>query len=136
MDHRHARIVQWNTDGTHTINTYDSPFDPHPREEGQGTDKTQWGGGQYLFSDNESKKSNKKISQEQEYYKTLEHMLSEFDNILLTGPTTAKNELFNRILKNKLFGGKRVGVENADKMTDKELTDLMERYFENNGERK
>lgn len=129
MDHRQARLVFRQTDGTYTIEKIDSPYDPHPRVDGLGTNKTQWGGGQYLFSDNENKTNNTEIMLTRKYYQSLAKALAPYGQILLTGPTPAKTEFFNLLLQKKSFGGKRLAVETAGKMSDKQLVAMVGRYF-------
>ena len=130
MDYNHARMVYRKNDGTYAIETLESLHDIHPRIDGQGSDKTQWGG-HFRYSDNESKKNHKETEQLHQYYKNLEKILSNYDDILIAGPTHAKDEFFNLLLTDKSFDGKRLGIESADKLTDNQLIALVEKYFEN-----
>jgi len=136
MDHQNARFVYRKADGNYSIETMESMHDLHPRIDGQGTDKTQWGGGQYRFSDNEKKKNHREENELHEYYKALEKVLENYDNIFLVGPTHAKDELLNLVLKNKAFDGKHVAVENSDRLTDHQLIALVKKHFESDGEKK
>jgi hypothetical protein len=130
LDHVHARLVQADAAGEYTIETINSTFKPHERVAGEGTDKSYWGGAQFGNSSDESKKNNAVHDKTRKYYETIEKAIAGYDHIFLTGPTEAKNELFNVIMKNKSFDGKKVEVENADKLTDHQLIALVKDHFE------
>lgn len=75
-------------------------------------------------------RSNKKeIDQLNDYYNNIEKVLEKYDDILLFGPTKAKNELYNRLSENKKFATKTIDVESADKMTENQLFAFVREYF-------
>jgi len=54
--------------------------------------------------------------------------LRDAESILIFGPGEAKGELKKRLVKNKL-GGRIVGVESVDKMTDRQIAAKVRQRF-------
>jgi hypothetical protein len=129
MDHQHAKLIYKLPDGAYTMDIIESPFDPHPRIPGQDSDSTKWGRDKFMFSDNEHSTNNLRIKETRQYFKEIGKTIAAYSSILLTGPTTAKNELLNMLLTKKSFIQKTFSVENSDKMTDKQLIAFVNNYF-------
>ena len=72
---------------------------------------------------------NKEQHQQSDYYKKLKESILHFDEVLLFGPTTAKNELANLMKDDHLFAKKRVEVRDADKMTENQQHAFVKEYF-------
>lgn len=53
-----------------------------------------------------------------------------YDNVLLFGPTNAKDELNNYLNKDLHFKNIQITVESADKMTDNQKGAFVKAYFE------
>lgn len=74
-----------------------------------------------------------KLSKEQSYhlafYKKLSDVIIEFDEVVLFGPTSAKNELLNTLKSNHLFEKIKIEAKSADKMTENQQQDFVEKYF-------
>ncbi len=62
------------------------------------------------------------------YYDTVITSIGHAESILIFGPGEAKGELKKRLEKNKL-GGRIVGVETADKMTDRQIAARVRKHF-------
>ena len=62
------------------------------------------------------------------YYEAVIASLGDAESILIFGPGEAKGELKKRLKKSKL-GGRIVGVETADKMTDRQIAAKVRKYF-------
>jgi hypothetical protein len=62
------------------------------------------------------------------YYEAVFACLRDAESILIFGPGEAKGELKKRLEKSKL-GGSIVGVETADKMTDRQIAAKVRQYF-------
>ena len=62
------------------------------------------------------------------YYDTVIACIGDAESILIFGPGEAKGELKKRLEKSKL-GGRIVGVETADKMTDRQIAAKVRQYF-------
>jgi len=62
------------------------------------------------------------------YYEAVIACLRDAESILLFGPGEAKGELKKRLEKKKL-GGRIVGVETVDKMSDRQIAAKVRQYF-------
>jgi len=62
------------------------------------------------------------------YYDAVIACIRDAESILIFGPGEAKGELQKRIKKDKL-GGRIVGIETVDKMTDRQIESKVTQYF-------
>jgi hypothetical protein len=62
------------------------------------------------------------------YYDAVIASIRDAQSILIFGPGEAKGELKKRLARNNL-GGRIVGVETVDKMTDRQIAAKVRRYF-------
>jgi hypothetical protein len=62
------------------------------------------------------------------YYDAVIACVRNAESILIFGPGEAKNELKRRLVSNKL-GGRVVGVETIDKMSDRQVAAKVRQYF-------
>lgn len=62
------------------------------------------------------------------YYDAVIAALRDAESILIIGPGEAKNELKVRLEENGL-GGRIVGIETADKMTDRQIAAKVRKHF-------
>jgi hypothetical protein len=62
------------------------------------------------------------------YYDAVIASIRDAESILIFGPGEAKGELKERLARNNL-GGRIVGVETVDKMTDRQISAKVRRYF-------
>ena len=62
------------------------------------------------------------------YYDAVIARLRDAESILIFGPGEAKNEL-NKRLEGKNLGGRIVGVETVDKMTDRQIAAIVRQRF-------
>ncbi|HCE46024.1 MAG TPA: hypothetical protein DET40_20965 [Lentisphaeria bacterium] len=62
------------------------------------------------------------------YYDEVIASIRNSGSVLIFGPGSAKNELKERLEKNKL-GGLVAGVETVDKMTDRQIAAKVRKYF-------
>lgn len=99
------------------------------KEEGEVSDTTFWGKGGIRASNNENRKNQKEKNRLKEYYHQLQQKLEEYDEILLLGPSKAKDELKNFLLKSKHYQGKHIVVKSADKLTDNQKIAEVRSYF-------
>ena len=68
------------------------------------------------------------------YYDAVIACIRDAESILIFGPGEAKGELQKRIKKSKM-GGRVVGLETVDKMTDRQITAKVRYYFHEDKER-
>jgi hypothetical protein len=135
MDHSSAHFIYPKGDGTYAMETMLSPHDRHPRIDGKGNDdmsyRTGLSGNTYPNgSNNEYRKHQIENEELKAYYKELKAVLAKYDEILVFGPTTAGNELFNLFLQDKQFDSKRLWLEKADKMTENQLLAYVREYYQ------
>ena len=64
------------------------------------------------------------------YYDEVVSCIRDADSILILGPGEAKSELKKRLEKDNL-GGRIVGIETSDKMTDPQIVALVRGHFLN-----
>ncbi len=63
------------------------------------------------------------------YYDAVIASVREAESVLIFGPGDAKEELKKRLEKNNL-GGRIVGIETVDKMTDRQIASKVRTYFQ------
>ncbi|MCL5024222.1 MAG: hypothetical protein M1497_12825 [Nitrospirae bacterium] len=63
------------------------------------------------------------------YYDAVVASIRNAESILIFGPGDAKGELKKRLKRNNL-GGRIVGVETVDKMTDRQIAAKVRKYFQ------
>lgn len=126
LDHSKAKLIILH-EGAVQITTVHSPYVRHLRIRGQKSDTSVY---QNLFGSNrENTKHHIKQNELHSFYKDLESRLEDCDEILLFGPTEAKNELHNCLVKNKKFTGKTMAVKNAAYMTEHQMVAFVRKFF-------
>ena len=63
------------------------------------------------------------------YYDAVIASIRDAESLLIFGPSDAKDELKKRLKRNKL-GGRIVGMETVDKMTDRQIAAKVRKYFQ------
>ncbi|HRD37202.1 MAG TPA: hypothetical protein PLC65_01110 [Bacteroidia bacterium] len=125
MNYEKAEFITHEPLNEHLQTIY-SEHDIMPREDGQGADGTRWGSHN---SSNEYHKNQKEAEQLKRYYNTLEKLLADYDEILLFGPTKAKEEFKNILAEVKPFATKSIYIESADNMTENQKIAFARDYF-------
>ena len=75
----------------------------------------------------------KKEQEEQsKYYKKLMDVLKKYKEVILFGPTNAKEELFNVIASDNRFEHIKIEVKQTDKMSPNQQHAFMKEFFQNN----
>ena len=59
----------------------------------------------------------------------LSDRLKNYDNILLFGPTSAKDELNNKLRTDKHFAAKTLKVESAGQLTENQMIAKVKKFF-------
>lgn len=72
---------------------------------------------------------NKEQHQLADYYKQLEGAIKNYEEVLLFGPTDAKLELFNILRADHQYDNIKIGILQADKMTDNQQQAFVREYF-------
>ena len=63
------------------------------------------------------------------FYKKLSDIIKNYQEIVLFGPTDAKNELLNLLKADHLFENIKIEVKHADKMTKNNMHTFVKEYF-------
>lgn len=63
------------------------------------------------------------------YYKKIGDIIKKYQDVVLFGPTDAKNELLNLIKTDHLFEDIKIEVRNSDKMTEEQMQTFVRDYF-------
>ncbi len=72
---------------------------------------------------------NKEQHQQSGYYKKIAQAIREYQEVVLFGPTDAKNQLFNLLKDDHLFENIHIEVKDTDKMTETQMHDFVRGYF-------
>jgi len=129
MNHSQAHFFGYKAESAFFIETIESPYESIVRVEGEGNDKTRFSPNTERGSNNEKRKHNIVQNELDEYFKILEGKLESYQEILLFGPGTAKEELFNRLSEKKLFKGKDIAVKSSDKLTENQMLSYVLDFF-------
>lgn len=118
LDHAQARLILPGEvfDMTQTIY---SGIDSRVREDGEGTDTVQVG--RFRSTNSEHNQNEKTNRQLKAFYTRVAKAIEAYDEILLFGPTTAGEELFNFLLRTRRFTGKPVHLQKTGYQTDRQL---------------
>ena len=63
------------------------------------------------------------------YYKKLSEIIKSYQEVVLFGPTEAKNELLNLLKADHLFDNIKFNTILSDKMSAKQMHDFVKEYF-------
>ena|SRR5690606_17390565 len=129
LDHSKAHIIGHHDGSAFIIESVDSPFERFKREDGEVSDKTRFSPNPEHASNNEFRKHNIAQNELNEYFKILEDKLTDYDEILLFGPTTAKEQLMNRLSESKSFKSKTISIQSSDKMSENQLLAFVREFF-------
>lgn len=77
----------------------------------------------------ESSMHHKEQQLQEAYYKQIGAEILKYDRVLLFGPTNAKNELHNYLMKDNHFNEIQFELQNVDKMTKNEQRAFFKNYF-------
>ncbi len=81
------------------------------------------------LSKNEKYLHNKEQNFQLSYYKKLSDAIRNYQEVILFGPTDAKNELLNLVKDDHLFKNIKIEVLHSDKMSANKMHDFVREYF-------
>lgn len=81
------------------------------------------------LSKNENLMHNKEQQQQGEYYKRLGAIMKDYQEVLIFGPTNAKQELVNTLKEDQHFEKVKIEIEQADKMTENQRMAFVKDHF-------
>ncbi|MCH7412572.1 hypothetical protein MM213_03670 [Belliella sp. R4-6] len=131
LDQSKAHFIGYQDGEATFIESLISPHERIKREEGEVSDTARFSPNPSVLSNNEYRKNNIAQNELNEYYKMLEDKIGKFEDVLLFGPGTAKDQFKNRIAENKAFKEKWISVQNSDKMTDNQLLAFVRDFYKN-----
>ncbi len=125
IDHRKAIIVAV-TDKGEEIRLTISKVEKQLRRSGDSPLKGPYESQQVPASDSRQKTFTGHLKI---YYDAIIACIRDAESILIFGPGEAKGELKERLERNNL-GGRIVGIETVDKMTDSQIAGKVRQYFQ------
>ncbi len=116
MDHSSAHVMELSSSPVET-KIIESKFTRESKEDSLGK--------------SENLMHNKEQRHNSEYYKKLGAVIRNYTEVVLFGPTTAKNELANLLKADHHFDKTKVVVKDAGKMTGNQIQAFIGDYFHN-----
>jgi hypothetical protein len=126
LDHSKARLIEVNENGTQ-VETLLSGYSKQMREKGEGATGTRLGN--YRSGNDEYSTHHRKMEMLSHYYKILRDRIKRYDETILFGPTTAKVELFDTLLKEKNSINVHVHKGDGARMTEKQMSDFVKDFY-------
>lgn len=126
LDHSKAYFIDL-SNGTAAIETLYSDKESQQRLSGESGKDTKLGNNRTTNSEHHQHNRQKQVMNE--YYRNLASRLSNYDDILLFGSTTAKDELYNQLKADKSFDNKTISVRNADHLTENQMVAEVKKFF-------
>ena len=126
LDHRQAHFIDVSK-GLAIVETAFSDQESQPRYRGEHGIGTLLG--DHRSTNNEHHIHNRRENIIAQYYEMIIELLKQYDSILLFGPTSAKYELHNRLLKDKHFDTKVVVVKPAGHLTEQQMIAEVKAHF-------
>jgi len=114
MDHSNAYLMDYNSDLITT--SYIVSGKNHNENE------EKWDG-------HEKHVHTKEQHQQSSFYKKISDKILNYQEVILFGPTDARNELKNLIDKDHHYEGIKIEVLSSDKMTEPQMHDFIREYF-------
>ena len=83
------------------------------------------------FKKGEAHMHNKELYEQSKYYKKLIDVVKKYKEVILFGPTNAKEELFNELAADIRFKDVKIQVKQTDKMTARQQHAFVIDFFTN-----
>jgi hypothetical protein len=126
IDHRQAVIVSI-TDDAETIKRIDSDIERKVRlSGGSRTAKTPYGPQQVSVDGKQEERIKRQLRQ---YYRVILRRIQDANRILIFGPGEAKTELKKEMEKSRELAAKKITLEAADKMTERQIAARVRQFF-------
>lgn len=84
---------------------------------------------EYALSRSEHLMHQKEQSEHMKYYREIGGHLKHYDEVLLFGPSTAKDELYNILRDDQAFAGIKIHVRSADKLAPNQQEAFIRDHF-------
>jgi len=113
MDHANAHLMDCSS-GMDTKTTSAASFTHATKEHSTGSEHVA---------------HNKEQHQQSAYYKKIGEAIIKYDEVVLFGPTNAKQELFNLLRGDHAFNRIKISVKQMDQMTDNQQHAFVKGFF-------
>lgn len=126
LDHSQAHFIDFSK-GPVVVETAFSDKEMQVRfsgEQGTGTKL-----GNKRSTNSEHHQHNREQEHLHEYFNMLADRLKNYDDIFLFGSTTAKDELYNKLMADKQFNSKTINVKSADHLTENQMIAETKKFF-------
>jgi hypothetical protein len=117
MDHASANLMEFTNEPIET-KTVESAFTHEEKADTLGN--------------SEHVMHNKEQQQQSAFYKKIGESIKNYDEVILFGPTDAKQELFNLLKADHHFDKIKIEVKQSDKMTENQQHAFVKDYFKQN----
>jgi hypothetical protein len=114
MDHTLANLIEFTFDPIET-KVLESKFTHEVKEQ--------------ALHKGENRMHNKEQHGQADYYKRLGDVVKNYKEVVLFGPTDAKIELLNSLIKDHHFDNVKIEVKQTDKMTENQQHAFVKDYF-------
>jgi len=114
MDHSTAHLIEFPAKPAE-IKIIESKFNHQAKER--------------ILHQGENRMHTKEQHQQEEFYKEIGEMIKNYVSVVLFGPTDAKVELYNILMKDNLFAKIKIEVKQADKMTENQQHAFVKHHF-------
>ncbi|UEG50724.1 hypothetical protein LK994_04455 [Ferruginibacter lapsinanis] len=114
LDHALAHLMELTT-GPMETKTIESKFTNEEKE--------------ITLNKSEKGMHNKEQHLNSTYYKELCNIIKNYTDVILFGPTNAKNELMNILKEDHFFDTIKIEIAQADKMTENQQHTFVKEYF-------
>lgn len=84
---------------------------------------------EYPFLQQDDSPINERKQSCEVYYKKLAELIENYSEVILFGPTNAKADLFNLLMKDSRFANIKIDLTPTDKMTDNQKHNFVKKYF-------
>jgi len=85
------------------------------------------------FGKDESLKHNTEQNQLSDFFKKLSAVIIDYSDVILFGPTNAKQELYNLLKEDSHFNNIKVDIEITDNLTESQMYIFVEEHFKKAG---
>jgi hypothetical protein len=126
LDHNKAHFIDLSK-GLVIVETVYSDKESELRYKGESANGTLLGNNR--ATNNENHVHNREREIMHEYYRVLIDRLKNYDDIYLFGPTSAKDELYNKLSSDKHFADKTINVASADQLTENQMVANVKKFF-------
>lgn len=118
MDHSTANLIEFTDNNTETTEEVEAQVGEQDEP---------------LNARDETMIQNKEQNELSDYFKRISEVIKDYDEVLLFGPTHAKDELNNLLKDDRHFDEVKIEIKSADNMKKKQQEAFVKEHFDING---